>query len=124
MDILRFTETPLTDESIEEYENHEYEPITGTNLNNPGEIRINIESQDLFKHSSESYLTFDGQLTKADGTAYANVDAVALTNNAIMYLFSNIKYQLSGREIESLFHPGQGTTMLGLLKYPDDFSKD
>jgi len=41
----------------------------------------------------------------------------------MMHLFSNIKYQLSGQEIESLFHPGQATTMLGLLKFPDDFQK-
>ena len=38
-----------------------------------------------------------------------------------MHLFSNIKYQLSDQEIESIFHPG--TTMMGLLKYQDDFSK-
>ena len=123
MDILRVTENPVIDESIEEYEYHEYEPITGTNLNNPGEIRINIETQDLFTHPSESYLIIEGRLTKADGTAYANGANVTLTNNALMHLFSCIKYQFSGQEIESIFHPGQATTMLGLLKYPDDFSK-
>jgi len=41
----------------------------------------------------------------------------------MMHLFSNIKYQLSGQEIESVFHPGQAPTMLGLLKFPDDFQK-
>ena len=41
----------------------------------------------------------------------------------MMYLFKNIKYQLSGQDIETVLHPGQATTMLGLLKYPDDFSK-
>jgi len=40
-----------------------------------------------------------------------------------MHLFSNIKYQLSEQEVESLFYPGQATTMVGPLKYPDDFSK-
>ena len=30
--ILKFTDSPIIDESIEEYENHEYEPITGTSL--------------------------------------------------------------------------------------------
>ena len=40
-----------------------------------------------------------------------------------MYLFKRIRYDLSGQEIESLVHLGQATTMLGLLKYPDDFSK-
>ena len=41
----------------------------------------------------------------------------------MMYLFKNIKYQLSGQYIENVLHPGQATTMLGLLKYPDHFSK-
>lgn len=124
MDILNIKQIPNTDESIEQYEDHEYEPITGTNLNNPGEKRINIQTQDLFTHPSESYLIIEGRLTKTeDNGLYADADVVTLTNNAIMYLFKNIKYQLSGQEIESLFNPGQATTMMGLLKYPDDFAK-
>ena len=58
-DILKFTDTPIIDESIEEYEYHEYKPINGTSLNNRGDIRNRIESQDVFTHSSESYLIFD-----------------------------------------------------------------
>ena len=115
MDILT---KPEIDQSIEEYEYHSYEPITGTDQNRPGEIRINIETQDLFTHPSESYLVFDGKLVKnADDAVYDNNDIISLANNAMMHMFCNIKYQLSGQEIESLFHPGQATTMLGLLKY-------
>ena len=126
MDILRISETPMQDESIESYETHEYEPVTGASLNNLGEIRINIETQDLFTHPSESYLVVEGRLTKNDDTLYANADNVALTNNAIMHLFSNIKYQLSGQEIESIYNLGRASTMLGLLnrgvtiRYPHD----
>ena len=40
-----------------------------------------------------------------------------------MHLFSRIEYHLSNQLIASLNYPGQATTMLGLLKYPDDFSK-
>ena len=40
-----------------------------------------------------------------------------------MHIFKNIRYELSGQEIESIMNVGQATTMLGLLKYPDDFSK-
>ena len=69
-DILKFTETPIIEESIEEYEYHEYDPITSTNINNGGDIRISIESQDVFARSSESYLIFVGRLTKSDGTAF------------------------------------------------------
>ena len=48
-DILKFTETPLIDESIEEYEYHEYDLITGTNLNNGGDIRIGIDNASFAK---------------------------------------------------------------------------
>ena len=91
--------------------------------NSGGNIRIDIETQDIFTHPSESFLLIEGRLTKVDGTAYANADLVSLTNNAMMYLFKTIRYQLSGQEIETVMHPGQSTTMLVLLKYPDDFSK-
>ena len=123
MDILDIDKSFARDENLESYEYLEYLPITGANLNNPGEIRITVETQDIFYHPSESYLLFEGQLTKADGSAYANDDVVTITNNGMMHLFSNIRYQLSGQEIESLFYPGQATTMMGLLKYPDDFQK-
>ena len=46
-DILKFTDTSIIDESIDEYEYNEYEPITGTSLNNGGDFRISIESQDI-----------------------------------------------------------------------------
>jgi len=64
MDILNITKKPEIDESIEEYQFHSYEPITDTNLNTPGEIRINSETQDWFTHPYESYLVFDGKLVK------------------------------------------------------------
>ena len=91
-DILKFTDIPIIDESIEEYEYHEYEPITGTRLNNDGDIRIRIKLQDIFTHPSESYLIFEGRLAKAYGALYVNTDEVAQTNNAIMHLFSRIEY--------------------------------
>ena len=111
-DILKFTETQIIEESIEEYEYHEYEPITGTSHNNGGDVRISIESQDVFTHPSASYLIFDGRLTKADGNAYVNADEVTLTNNAIMHLFSRIEYHLSIQMMESIYYLGQATTML------------
>ena len=90
---------------------------------NTGDIRINIETQDIFTHPSESFLLIEGRLTKVNGTAYANADNISLTNNAMMYLFRDIRYELSGQEIEKVNFVGRATTMLGLLKYPDDFSK-
>ena len=97
-DILRFTENPLTDEGIERYEWHEYEPVARTNLNTAGEIRINIELQDLFSHPSESYLLFEGRLTKADGTFYANADAAAISQQrAHASLQSDVLFPIESR---------------------------
>ena len=120
--ILKITDPILSDDSIDKYEHVEYNPVVGANLNS-GDIRINIETQDIFTHPSESFLLIEGCLTKDDDTAYANADLISLINNGMIYLFKNIKYQLSGKDIETVMHPGQATTMLGLLKYPDDFSK-
>ena len=122
--ILRITDPILKDDSIDKYEEFAYEPIAGTNKNAPGQdIRITIETQDIFTHPSESYLIIEGQLLKADGTAYNRDNRVTLSNNGIMHLFKRIRYDLSGQEIENIMNVGQTTTMLGLLKYPDDFSK-
>ena len=121
--ILRITEPILNDDSIDKYEYFEYLPITGTNLDNIGDIRINIESQDIFTHPSESFLLIEGRLTKVDGTEYANADNISLTNNSMMYLFRDIRYELSGHEIEKVNYVGYATTMLGLLKYTEDFGR-
>ena len=122
--ILRITEPILKDDSIDKYEDIAYEPVVGTNLNSPGQdIRITIETQDIFTHPSESYLIVEGRLLKHDGTPYNRATEVALANNGIIHLFKRIRYDLSGQEIENIMNVGQATTMLGLLKYPDDFSK-
>ena len=122
--ILRITEPILKDDSIDKYEDIEYEPIAGTTLNSSGkDIRLYIETQDIFTHPSESYLIIEGRLTKENGTPYLDANAISITNNTMVYLFKRIYYKLSGQEIENIMHPGQATTILGLLKYPDDFSK-
>ena len=122
--ILRITDPILKDDSIDKYEEIEYEPVAGTNLNSSGQdIRLTIETQDIFTHPSESYLIIEGRLLRADNNSYGNNDLINLTNNGIMHLFKRIRYDLSGQEIENIMNVGQATTMLGLLKYPDDFSK-
>ena len=123
--ILRITDPILKDDSIDKYEEIEYGYVAGTNLNAPGQdIRLTIETQDIFTHPSESYLIIEGDLLRDDnGNRYTHDVLITLTNNGIMHLFKRIRYDLSGQEIENIMNVGQATTMLGLLKYPDDFSK-
>ena len=121
-DILQITEDIPVDDSIYEYEYKEYNPSVGTDLNR-GSIVLTIESQDIYTHPLESFLVIEGQLLKNDDTVYADADHVALTNNGMMYLFSDVRFHLASHEIEVLQNPGHATTMLGMLKYPDDFYK-
>ena len=122
--ILKITEPILTNTSIDRYEDIEYEPVAGTNLNASGQdIRLYIQTQDIFTHPSESYLIIEGCLTKVNGTPYDDANTISIINNAMMCLFKRIRYDLSGQEIENIVHLGQATMMLGLLKYPDDISK-
>ena len=54
--ILRITDPILNDDSIDKYEEFEYETVAGTNLNSTGtDIRLTIETQDIFTHPSESF---------------------------------------------------------------------
>ena len=127
-DILQITEDIPVDDSIYEYEYKEYNPIVGTDLNR-GSIVLTIESQDIYTHPSESFLVIEGQLVKnvraldRSLVPYADADVITLINNSIMYLFSDIRFHLASHEIEVLQNPGHATTILGMLKYPDDFTK-
>ena len=121
-DILQITEDIPVDDSIYEYEYKEYNPIAGAPLNR-GSIVLTIESQDIYTHPSESYLIIEGELVKNDGGVYDADTLITLINNGIMYLFSDVRYHLASHEIEVLQNPGHATTILGMLKFPDDFSK-
>ena len=129
-DILQITEDIPVDDSIYEYEYKEYNPIAGKAGDlDRGSIVIVIEAQDIYTHPAESFLIIEGQLIKGvrglNGAIvrYGNDDLVTLINNGIMYLFSDVRYHLASHEIEVLQNPGHATTMLGMLKYPDDFTK-
>ena len=108
------------DDLIKSLETYAYQPISGTQLNGAGQIIIRIENQDAYFYPRRSWLQIEGQLVKnEDGAVYADTDLISLTNNGLMYLFENMLYELNGQEIESVYHPGYATTILGLAKYPN-----
>ena len=79
--ILELHETNAIDESIKSYEYDEYQPITGTQLNNAGQNTITIENQDQFLHIHNSYLLIEGNVLKADETRYADGDLIQFEVN-------------------------------------------
>ena len=76
-----------------------------------------MENSDSYFRPCDSEIEFEGQIVKeTGGTVFKKAEAIlALINNGLMYLFDNIKYELSSIEIDSVYLPGQATTMFGLL---------
>ena len=58
--ILDTKENYSEDDSIKSYETYAYHPITGTKLDNPGQIVIRIENQDAFFLPKRSWLQIEG----------------------------------------------------------------
>ena len=138
-EMLDITNPYEYDESISEINYHEYTPQTITIANNSAivicnnnqannniighQLKIDINAQDIYTLPSKSYISITGQIKRLDNNqAYARGNEITLINNAMMYLFSEIKYHLGSTKIESINFPGQVTSMLGYLTYPDDFS--
>ena len=133
VDIYQWPEAVLIDETTEEYEYFEYSPDSETleSLNGIREIRFNIEALSTFVHPHKSFLYFEGQILRETNDRYNINDAgnalidhdVTLANDGIMHLFSEMKYSINGQPIEDILNPAISSIMLGMLRYPDDFSK-
>ena len=126
VDIYQWPEAVLIDETTEEYEYFEYSPDSETeqSLNGIREIRFNIDALSTFVHPHKSFLYFEGQILRAeDNTHFVNANNVTLANDGILHLFSQMKYSINGQPIEDILNPAISSVMLGMLRYPDDFSK-
>ena len=113
------------DDSIQSLNYQPYTPQTQSNNNTRGQsIKIDINAQDAYVLPSKSYISIKGQIRRVDNNAAYAADAeITLINNALMYLFSGIKYEINNTNIENISSsPGQVTSMLGYLSQPDDFN--
>ncbi len=121
---LNILEPLIQNNSIESKQFSKYRPPNHVDINNRGStILIEINANDVYLNISESFLVIEGQLVRNDnGNAYALNDEIALTNNAMMFLFSDIRYSMGGKEIERISNPGQISSMLTYVSQPDDYS--
>lgn len=126
MNILNITEPIAYDNSIESYEVHSYKPYVNS-FNKNDEIRIPINQQDLYILPSASSLFIEGtvnvykRVPNADGTQ-ERVTSVNFTNNPILYLFQDIRYELNGVEIDKIKNAGITTTMKSLISMNENES--
>lgn len=100
---------PIRDDNIVRKQFHSYSPYTSSFANND-EIRIAIQSQDLYVLPSESYLCLDVQVKRKEGVAHAAI-AGTFTSNFASFLFSEIRYELNGVEIDRTKNVGMSSNM-------------
>jgi Double jelly roll-like domain len=122
-DSLNILEVVKQDNSIESWQYIGYTPQSQDNINTLAQpILIEINASDNYIIPGESELYIKGQLVRNDNNPYGANDEIALVNNAMMYLFSDIRYSIGNINVECINNPGQVTSMLTYLSQPDDYS--
>ena len=102
------------DEVITGMEFHSHMPYASNTYKNNDEIRIPISQQDIITAPFESTLHISGTVTctKTAGNATATVK---LVNNAMAFLFEDIRYEIGGVEVDRVKNLGITTTIKNLL---------
>lgn len=105
------------DDSITSIQHHIYNPYT-TAFNNSDEIRIAIQQQDLYVWPHDSYIYIEGVIEKEAGN---DQQTPYFVNNAMAFLFDEIRYEINGFTVDNSKNVGITTTMKGYLSHrPQD----
>ena len=103
------------DESVVSIEERSHQPYSSTTMNNSDEIRIPLQHQDAYTLPSRSYLYVEGAITDAENDT-PSTNAL-LTNNAVSFLFGEIRYELNGVAVDHVRQPGIANTLKGLASF-------
>lgn len=107
--VLNINTLAARDDSIIRKEFYPYSPYT-TSYADTDEIRIAIQSQDSYLLPCESYLYMQVTATTV-GVNGANDADVTFVANFPSFLFSDVRYELNGVEIDRLRNVGRSSTM-------------
>lgn len=115
MSVWDITNGPVFDETIWEKEYHTHNPYASSKLGNSDEIRIPIQQQDAYTLPSESYIYIEGRVLKKNGT---DPSSIPFINNAMSFLFEEIRYEISGITVDSTKRVGITSTLKNLVSQP------
>lgn len=124
MNILQVNNIPQFDNSIESYEIHTYNPYNNSFKEND-EIRIPIQQQDVYILPSASSIYIEGtvDVTHKDAQGKKVKKNVDFTNNAVSFLFQDIRYEINGIEIDRVRNVGITSTMKSYISMNSGESK-
>jgi hypothetical protein len=108
---------PILDNSIVSLQEHTYKPYGSPLFNNSDEIRIPIQFQDIILDVSESYIYIEGKFTPKE------TKKCYLSNNALAFLFDEIRYEMGGEQVAVVRKPGITTMLKSLVSYGESQQK-
>ncbi|KAK9694258.1 hypothetical protein QE152_g33629 [Popillia japonica] len=111
---LKVNDSVYVDNSITNYEFHTYQPYAATTFNNNDEIRIPIQTQNIYTLPSDSYIYIEGRLLKDDDTVSPSLTFI---NNGLAFLFEEIRYELAGTVIDRNKNPGITSTLKSYVSF-------
>ncbi|XP_008180372.1 uncharacterized protein LOC103308559 [Acyrthosiphon pisum] len=99
---------------------HSFTPYSNMSLSNNDEIRISILNMDAYTLPCESYIYIEGKVNKPTEAATAEV---RFSNNGLAFLFSEMRYEINGIEIQKLKTPGVSSCLKAYCSYtPNDLN--
>lgn len=123
--ILNINSKVKFDESITQ-EVHSYATYTSITVDSGDSIIIIINQENVYLLLSESAIYLEGKindLTKTDGQAIATTDKLDFINNAICFLFDEIRLEMNGVEIDSCKNVGITSCMKANASFSENEMK-
>lgn len=117
-DILQVKNKIVQVNDITNQQYHTYTPYS-TTFNNSDEIRITIQSQDLYVLPSDSYLLMEFTVKRKDKKALEGNEG-KFTYMFLPYMFSEMRYELNGVEIDKCKKPGLTSLMKTMASCKQD----
>ncbi|XP_050059840.1 uncharacterized protein LOC126551109 [Aphis gossypii] len=109
----------VDDCKITQMQYHSFTPYSNTSFSYNDEIRINIQNMESYTLPFESYIYIEGKLRKP----YEAEGDVRFSNNGLAFLFSEMRYEINGIEIQKLKSPGVSSCLKAYCSYtPSDLN--
>ncbi|KAJ8942142.1 hypothetical protein NQ318_021651 [Aromia moschata] len=109
---LEVFDEPVFDNSVLSLHEHTYKPYGSPSYRNSDEVRIQVHFQDLMLDVADSYIYIEGKFTSSDPTK-----TCYLANNALAFLFEEIRYEMGGEQVAVIRKPGITTALKTMVSF-------
>lgn len=121
---LDVTEGYVDDCKITQMQYHSFLPYSTNALSKNDEIRICIQNMDAYTLPCESFIYIEGKINRPEDVGTIGVGEFKFINNGLAYLFSEMRYELNGVEIQKLKLPGISSSLKGYCSFtPNDLNE-